>query len=241
MTRSGLVEWPALKSNASKMKRLGMWAEVSGHFKNNGATSVETYCCPLKTCCKCPCQIRVTKGIGFIRLECSGGEHAQARCHAVDNSKFLSTHQRMTMAKMTKTNPALTGTEVQRATSRDSPTGKIKPALLRSIRSAIKVSRRQTLAVMTGGIPVADASSSIAALDDRLWFGEVLRKHHSGEHHFSNVHKVFCIGNVSPKAAGEKIFLILTTAWLIVHIAHGYHFLWRFSVIFFGDFQSFSL
>ena len=88
MTRSGLVEWPTVKSNASKMKRLGMWAQVSGHNKNNGMTSVESYCCPLKISCKGPCQIRVTKGFGFVKLECSGGEHTPARCYAVDFSKY---------------------------------------------------------------------------------------------------------------------------------------------------------
>jgi hypothetical protein len=88
MTRSGLVEWPTVKSNASKMKRLGMWAQVSGHYKNNGMTSVESYCCPLKISCKGPCQIRVTKGFGFVKLECSGGEHTPARCYAVDFSKY---------------------------------------------------------------------------------------------------------------------------------------------------------
>ena len=222
MTRSGLVEWPTVKSKATKMKRLGMWAQVSGHFKNNGATTVETYCCPLKVRCKCPCQIRVTKATHFVQLECSGGEHTQERCHAVDTSKFLSMHQRMTIAKMIKTNPAMTGTEVRRVTSRGSPTGKIKPALLRSIRSAVKVSRRQTLSVMTGGIAVTDAFSSIAALGDRLWFGDILRKHTSGEQHFSHVHEVFCIGNVNPEAAGEEIFLNLTTTWSIFHIARGF-------------------
>jgi hypothetical protein len=75
---------------------------------------------------------------------------------------------------------------------------------------------------MTGGIAVTDAFSSIAALGDRLWFGDILRKHNSGEHHFSNVHEVFCIGNVNPEAAGEEIFLNLTTAWSIFHIARGF-------------------
>ena len=157
-----------------------------------------------------------------VQLECSGGEHTQARCHAVDSSKFLSTHQRMTIAKMIKTNPSMTGTEVRRATSRGSPTGKLKPTLIRSIRSAVKVSRSQTLAGMTSGIAVTDSYASIAALGDRLWFGDILRKHNSGEHHFSNVHEVFGIGNVSPAAAGEEIFLNLTTAWSIFHIARGY-------------------
>ena len=175
-------------------------------FKSNGATSVEKYCCPLKVRCKCPCQIRVTKGTLFVKSECSGGEHTQARCHAVDTSKFLSTHQRMTIAKMIKSNPAMTGTEVRRATSRGSPTGKIKPALLRSIRSAVKVSRRQTLAGMTGGIAVTDVYSSIAALGDRLWFGDILRKHNSGEHHFSNVH--FASATSVRKRQVRRFFLI---------------------------------
>ena len=41
MTYSGLVEWPTVKSNASKMRHLGIWAQVSRQYKNNDGTSVD--------------------------------------------------------------------------------------------------------------------------------------------------------------------------------------------------------
>ncbi len=45
---------------------------------------------------------------------------------------------------------------------------------------------------------------------DRLWFGDILRRHNDDEDtfHFSDPHKVFCIGNVAPESAGEEIFLL---------------------------------
>ena len=62
----------------------------------------------------------------------------------------------------------------------------------------------------------------IAALGDRLCFGDIICKHNSGKHHFSDVHEVFCIGNVAVAAAGEEIFLNLSTIWSILHIARGH-------------------
>ena len=123
---------------------------------------------------------------------------------------------------MVKANPALSGTEVRRIASRGSPNSKIKPSHIRSVRAAVKSSKRATLAALTGGIPVTDAYSSIAALGDRLWFGDIIRNHNSGAHHFANVHEVLCIGNVAPAAAGEEIFLNLSTIWSILHIARGH-------------------
>ena len=41
-------------------------------------------------------------------------------------------HQRVSIAKMMKSNPSLTGTEVRRLASRGSPTSKIKPLHTRS-------------------------------------------------------------------------------------------------------------
>ncbi len=52
---------------------------------------------------------------------------------------------------------------------------------------------------MAGGVVVTKISfASIAALGEHLWFGDIMRKHNSGEKHFSDPHEVICIGNVSP-------------------------------------------
>ena len=221
MTDSGLVEWPAIKKD-TKMKRLALWAQHDAYARDNGATTIETYHCPLKGRCKCPCQIRIVRTPTLTSLECSGGEHTQAACHATDASLFLNFKQRQAVAKVVKTNPSLTGAEVRRAVSRGSPSGKIRAGLIRSVRSVVRVQKQHALASLTGGLIVTDAYSSIAALGDRLWFGDILKRHNSGEKHFSNPHEVFCIGNVSPEAAGEEIFLNLATCWSILHIARGH-------------------
>ena len=84
MTTSGLVEVPTVKMD-STCPSLGLWVQFSICIKNNGATTVETYHCPLKQRCRCPCQIRVTTDSFTIKLECSGGEHTQERCHATSS------------------------------------------------------------------------------------------------------------------------------------------------------------
>ena len=84
MTTSGLVEVPTVKMDSTS-SCLGLWVQFSIFIKNNGATTVETYHCPLKQRCRCPCQIRVTTDSFTIKLECSGGEHTQERCHATSS------------------------------------------------------------------------------------------------------------------------------------------------------------
>ncbi len=74
---------------------------------------------------------------------------------------------------------------------------------------------------MCGGIQVSNSFSPITALGESLWLGDIIQKHNSGEKHFSDPHEVFCIGNVSPDAAGEEIFLNLTTTWRILNLGPG--------------------
>ncbi len=73
---------------------------------------------------------------------------------------------------------------------------------------------------MAGGVVVSNLFSSIA-LGECLWFGDIISKHNLGEKHFSNPHEGFCIGNVSPEAAGEVIFLNVATVWSILNLGRG--------------------
>jgi hypothetical protein len=75
---------------------------------------------------------------------------------------------------------------------------------------------------MTAGIKVTSSYSSIAELGDALWFGDIIRKHNNGDEHFSDLHQVFCIGNVALEAAGEELFLNISIVWSILHIARGH-------------------
>jgi hypothetical protein len=220
MTKSGLVEWPL--SFKSKTKRISLWCKHDEYSRNNGNCIIETYHCPLKGRCGCPCQIRVITTPTYVQVDCSGGDHTQEECHKIDNSKFLNVQQRIAVAKLVKTNPAMAATDVRRAIGRSDQEQGIRTGLIRAVRSVVNNQKRTTLAELTAGIEVTSSYASIARLGDELWFGDIIRKHNSDEEHFSDVHQVFCIGNVSAEAAGEELFLNLTTVWSILHIARGH-------------------
>ncbi len=74
---------------------------------------------------------------------------------------------------------------------------------------------------MAGGVEVDNSFASHAALGESLWFGDIMRMYDSGEKHFSNPHQVICIGNVSPEAACEELYLKLSTIWSIINISRG--------------------
>ena len=107
------------------------------------------------------------------------------------------------------------------ALQRLSPSGKVQPVLARSVRTVVKLQKKKTFSAMVGGQVVTNSFASIAALGERLWFGDILRKHNSGEIHFSDPHEVFCIGNVAPEAAGEEIFFNIATIWSILNLGRG--------------------
>ena len=122
-------------------------------------------------------QIRVTRSTTAIILEYSGGEHTQALCHSTDTSKFLTVKQRVAVAKVVKTNPSATGTDVGMVLQQLSPSGKVQPALARSVRSVVKIQKRAAMSALTGGVVIENSFASIAALGERMWFGDILRRH----------------------------------------------------------------
>ena len=218
MEESGLVEWPSARRPA---KTIGLWTLGHAYTRDAGTVDIAAYYCPLIHRCKCPVQIRVTRTVTSVCLEYSGGPHTQARCHATDKSKFLKFQQRIAVAKVVKVNPAATGSDVRLALQQLSPSGKVHVALARSVRSVVKIQKKKSLVDICGGIEVTNSYASIAALGERLWFGDIIRKHNSGEIHFSDPHEVFCIGNVSPEAAGEELFLNVATTWGILNLGRG--------------------
>ena len=215
MEESGLVEWPSARRPA---KTIGLWTLGHAYTRDAGKVDITAYYCPLIHRCKCPVQIRVTRTVTSVCLEYSGGPHTQARCHATDKSKFLKFQQRIAVAKVVKVNPAATGSDVRLALQQLSPSGKVQVALARSVRSVVKIQKKKSLVDICGGIEV---TNSYSALGERLWFGDIIRKHNSGEIHFSDPHEVFCIGNVSPEAAGEELFLNVATTWGILNLGRG--------------------
>ena len=213
-----MVEWPTARIAT---KTIGLWSLHHSYFRDAGKTEIDTYYCPLKDRCGCPVQIRVTRNTWNVSLETSGGEHTQARCHPTDKSKKLNYKQRIAVANVVKVNPTATSTDVRLALQRLNPGGKVKPGLARSVRSVVKIQKKKSFAAMAGGAVVTNSFASIAALGEHLWFGDIMRKHNSGEQHFSDPHQTVCIGNVSPEAAGEEIFLNVTTIWSILNLGRG--------------------
>ena len=121
MEESGLVEWPQVRRRTVQ-KTIGLWAQHGEYTREGGRVTIETYHCPLKDRCSCPVQIRVTRSTTAIILEYSGGEHTQALCHSTDTSRFLTVKQRVAVAKVVKTNPSATGTDVRMVLQQLSPT-----------------------------------------------------------------------------------------------------------------------
>ena len=175
------------------------------HYREGGKVTVDTYYCPPKKHTSCPVQIRVTRSITSVILDTSGGEHMQELCHSTDSSKFLSVKQRIAIAKAVKYNPAATGSDVRRTLQQLSPSGKVQPALARSVWTVVKIQKRASRAAMTGGIKVTSSYSSIAALGDRIWFGDILRRHNDpdDEYRFSDPHEVFL--QRSPRGTEESL------------------------------------
>jgi hypothetical protein len=227
MEESGLVEWPSTRVKPTRS--IGLWCLGKSYLKDMGQTSVETYYCPLSNRTKCPVQIRVTRSLTAVVLETSGGAHSQALCHANDQSKKLNYKQRIAVAKVVKVNPKATPTDVRRALHHLSPSGKITAEHLRSVRSVVKIQKKITMSVLAGGAEVDNTFASIAAFGSGIWFGDILRRHNdvADDYHFDDPHKVFCIGNVAPEAAGEEIFLNLANMWGILNLARAHESGWK--------------
>ena len=83
MEESGLVELPTV--NRMPGENLGLWQQFSIVFKNDGERTIETYHCPLRERCRCPCQIRIIRDSSTTKLLCSGGAHTQERCHSAES------------------------------------------------------------------------------------------------------------------------------------------------------------
>ncbi len=102
-----------------------------------------------------------------------------------------------------------------------SPTGKLTHGQTRSVWSVHKIQKQITMVHLACGAHVTSSYASIAAFGSGIWFGDILRRHNddSDPFHFSDPHKVLCIGNVAPDAEGEEIFLNLATMWGILNLA----------------------
>jgi hypothetical protein len=85
------------------------------------------------------------------------------------------------------------------------------------------------MSVLAGGAEVTNTYASIAAIGSSIWFGDILRWHNDEAYdfHFSDMHKVFCIGNVAPEAEGEESFLDLANMWGIQDIARALESGWQ--------------
>jgi hypothetical protein len=177
MEISGMVEWPAARCAT---KTIGLWSHHHKYFRDAGKTEMEAFYCPLKDRCKCPVEIRVSRNVTRVTLETCGGEHMQAICDPTDKSKKLNYQQRIAVAKVVKVNPAATCSDVRVALQRLSPSGKVQPGLARSVKSVVKIQKKKSFGALAGGVVVTNSFASIAALSERLWFGDIISKHNLG-------------------------------------------------------------
>ncbi len=66
MEESGLVELPTV--SRIEGENLGRKQQYSIVFKNDGERTSETYHCPLRERCRCPCQIRIIRDSTITKL-----------------------------------------------------------------------------------------------------------------------------------------------------------------------------
>jgi hypothetical protein len=68
-----------------------------------------------------------------------------------------------------------------------------------------------------------DCCASVTALVNKLWFGDIMRRHNdeADEFHFSDPHAVICIGIVAEADFRRELFISLITAWNVLNIGHG--------------------
>jgi hypothetical protein len=193
------------------------------HFRQGAKVSVET--CYLSRQNRMGCnlirkvQISVTRTATSVCLETLGEAHTHERCHVKGKSKYLNVKQRLAVAEVCKVNSTATGGDVRRVLSQLGPGGKVKKSLARSVKSVFKIQKCASMATLTEGVEATNSYASIAALSDRLWFRDVMSWPNDDDDpfHFSDPHKVICIGNVAPECAGEEIFLNVTTVWSILN------------------------
>jgi hypothetical protein len=114
MQDSVLMEWPEMKPADTK-KTISFWVQNRVYVKAGGNTQVETYYCPLRYRCKCKIQLRITRSPASVFLDWSGGPHTFELYHSEETCKFLSVRQRIAVAKLARSNPQASGTEVRRA------------------------------------------------------------------------------------------------------------------------------
>ena len=110
------------------------------------------------------------------------------------------------------------------------------------MRSVVKIQKKITMSVLAGGAEVTNTYASIEAFSSGIWFGDILRQHNDAadDFHFDDPHKVFCIGNVEPEAAGEEIFINLANMWGILNLARALDIGGRIGVNFSEKFDKFA-
>ncbi len=143
--------------------------------------------------------------------------------HAEEKAKYLTVKQRIAVAKLARSDLGASGTEVRRvALERFSPNSRVQAGMVRSVRKIVQHSKKQTHAAVSFGIALNDTYVSIAALGNKLWFGD-MRKHndHADDFHFSDPHEVICIGNVAEEDSNHELYINLTTIWFILNLARG--------------------
>ena len=222
MQESGLMEWPEMK-RADKKKTISLWVQNRVYVKAGGNTQVESYYCPLRYRCKCKVQLRITRSPASVFFDWSGGPHTFELCHSEETCKFLSVRQRVAVAKLARSNPQASGTEVRRALQRFSPNSKVEASMVRSVRKLVAHQKRKERAASCFGIEITDSYASVAALGNKLWFGDIMRRHNdeADDFHFSDPHAVICIGNVAEADSGRELFINLTTAWNVLNLGRG--------------------
>jgi hypothetical protein len=107
--------------------------------------------------------------------------------------------------------------------SASAPNSKVGAGMVRSVCKLVARQKKKDHAASCFGIEITASYVSVAALGNKLWFGDIMRRHddEADESHFSDLHALICIGNVSEADSGRALFINFTTAWNVLNLERG--------------------
>jgi hypothetical protein len=117
MQISGITKLSTMKVLESD---LHCWKLRDHHFSPNEKAHTYRYCCPLKTRCKCPAMLRVTRHPHLITLEQSMMHDLTSHTSDKDVSKKLKWQQREDIASAISESPMSSSKSIRRTLHRNS-------------------------------------------------------------------------------------------------------------------------
>ena len=192
------------------------WQSRNGHIMSFLVS------CPLRDRCNCRCQAKIVEYAQQTILYFADAHTAEDHVPAKDEGKFLKFQQKSMIAHAVKVAPLQTASELIRSVQ-DSPTKTIDPLLKKSVARLVRKARSEIISVQLDGVTVDNTIGSLAQLSERIWFGDAIERHKSGE--CLDIFKIYIIRR-QIMDRDRTVFLTFSNVWNILNfwraVATGY-------------------